>query len=200
MTAAAFRVRRFIAIAAVASIAIALLVASFVLRTSTVTATSANHPARFDHPPSAAAGLTPMMGPVGRSPLCGGPKSLEEAQAEVSFKILVPNHPLASAGNLTATYVCTDEVIIDFDSGIREVLEDQGDGAVPPWKDLAAQDSTMTLGVVRGANALLGDPSKDPSGQTPGGVELVENGILVAIAGNGKIALADLIDVMESLA
>jgi hypothetical protein len=43
------------------------------------------------------------------------------------------------------------------------------------------------------------DPGRDPWGATPGGVEFVENGILVSVSGNGQIPLADLVDVAESL-
>jgi hypothetical protein len=128
--------------------------------------------------------------------------STEQAQSKVSFTVFMPNHLLASEANVTATHVCTSadpkEVIVDFDSGIRLIIEDQG-GGMPQWDKIAAQDPTMTLGVVRGIAALLADPTKDPSGQTPGGVEFMENGVLVTVAGNGKIPLDDLVKVAESL-
>lgn len=124
---------------------------------------------------------------------------LAEAKNAVSFQILTPSHALANTSNIIATYVCLDEVIIYFESGIREFMEDQGEGAAPPWDMLAAQDPAVTVGSIRGKEAALIDPTKDPSGSALGGVEFVEEGILISIVGDGKIALDELIAVAESL-
>lgn len=131
-----------------------------------------------------------------------------QARDRVSFQILMPDHSLAREENLISTTACpADEdegprawaVSFVFESGIKVTLapNDLKDPA-RTWSELAAAHPENTsVGRVRGAIAWLAEPYEAHG--AVGAVEFVENGVKVAIIGNGEIPLGDLVAVAESL-
>lgn len=115
---------------------------------------------------------------------------------------MVPHDSLASASNLTNVWRCPgEEVELDFSTGIK-VLEDVNSISSPKaaWEALASQDPDYTsVGTVRGQPAALIDPARDPAGTALGSVTLVDGGVWMVVVGNGKLFLADLERVANSL-
>ena len=145
----------------------------------------------------------PHSGPVVAASPCGPPITLTDLGKLATFPVVVPNHELANADNILAVNWCPDrEVFIDFASGVRLLIEVQdfvAESEADYWARAAAQDSVVRTGVVRGHPAAMADPSENPMVETKGGVGFFENGTLIALTGNGRLALTDLIAVAESL-
>jgi hypothetical protein len=119
--------------------------------------------------------------------------------------VLIPTDELASESNIAAINWCPpNEVFIDFSSRVRLILESQpGSPATESaasdfWSVAAAQDpGVVKVGEVRGHPAAMADPS-DSQGDG-GGVEFFEDGLLIAVLGDGSVALSELVRVAESL-
>lgn len=68
------------------------------------------------------------------------------------------------------------------------------------FSQMAKEDPQFEVGEILGRPALLVDPGRDPSGETPGGVSVFIGRLLVEVAGDGRIPLSRLIAVAETLA
>ncbi len=133
---------------------------------------------------------------------CGGrPITLAQVQALTDFQVFVPHNILANPTSMSDVWLCPGgTVVMVFRSGISIQMEKN---TIPDpaavWTRWASEYPTVTVGTVRGKAASLSDPGKDPSGLTEGGVELVDNGVHIIVAGNGQIPISDLVSVTESL-
>jgi hypothetical protein len=132
---------------------------------------------------------------------CGPPVSLAEAAEEQPFDIYMPEHSLASESNLAAISSCPqyDKVVMTFESGVILLMEREEKPDHTLWARIAADHPITVVEEIRGVPAAVTDPAKDPSGATPGGIDLFEAGLLISVAGNGRIAISDLKAVAESL-
>jgi hypothetical protein len=134
--------------------------------------------------------------------VCDGEVStLALAKSQSPFRLLMPAHPLADRSNLRSVWDCSgNTAALDFASGVTVYLSVNTLGnPTAEWAGLAASYPEYSVGTVRGAPAALVDPANG-DGTARGGVNLVESSLRIAVAGNGKISLSDLIDVTESLA
>jgi hypothetical protein len=136
---------------------------------------------------------------------CGGngtSLSLATASGTVPYKILVPQDAAASAASMTHLWKCQGtEVEMQFASGIN-ILLDQNTIQDPAkaWSDMAAAQPTDTsVGTVRGQPAALIDPAADPTGGISGSVSVVDGNMWIVVEGNGRIPLATLERVANSL-
>ena len=160
-----------------------------------VLALSATH-----EPAPTSAGLGGGRGPD--VPLCGSPPPLEQALSEVGFPVFMPHHPLANEVEVQAVEWCPPhQLTLTFASGVSILMDvtEHIDDPAELWERFAAQNSAVHVGTVRGHPAALTDPDADPTDQAPGGVQFVEEGILVDVTGNGEIPLSDLVAITESL-
>jgi hypothetical protein len=137
-------------------------------------------------------------------PHCGGQRtSLVAEAASAAYTVLVPDTPIASTANLTATYDCgVGATRLEFSSGVSITfgLSNVTDPA-KTWERLAATAPDIySTATVRGVPAWLSDPAKDPTGVADGGVVFIlPSHTRVAVIGNEEIPLDDLISVAESL-
>jgi hypothetical protein len=150
-------------------------------------------------------------GPAIRAPNlpggCGGKQlSLADASAQAPYDVLVPDHKLASIENLTTAEWCDASrlLVLTFSSGVS--VEMMPSDIVDPASGFAGQEASypgvVTAGSIRGEPAAFAEPGEtDPASvePAPGGVEFVENKLLIDVAGNGSIALDDLKAITESL-
>jgi hypothetical protein len=130
---------------------------------------------------------------------CGGsPTTLAAATIQMPFQLELPDTDLASLSTIEEVLICApDQVEIDFSSGVIETLGvNHLADPTAEWEGLAKQYPEFSTGTVRGVPASLADPTKGALG----GVDLVEQGVRMTVTGNGSIPLADLIEVMESMA
>ena len=138
---------------------------------------------------------------------CGGKQlSLAGATAQAPYTVLVPDHKLASAQNLTTAEWCdaSQLLVLTFSSGVSvEMMPSQ---ISDPASEFAGQEASypgvVTAGWIRGEPAAFAEPGATDLASVeaaPGGVEFVEDKLLVDVAGNGVIPLEDLKAVTESL-
>jgi hypothetical protein len=148
--------------------------------------------------------------PAGRQPAgldqpCAGDGvqvSLDKAEGDMPFHILVPASQLANQTDLTGVWECGRQAVqMQFSSGVKITMEiNTNKDPAAAWQSLADQDpSTTSVSVVRGQPASLIDPAKDSTHTIDGGVSVVDDGLLITVGGNGKIAIGDLVEVTESL-
>lgn len=134
---------------------------------------------------------------------CGESVSLANVKRLASFRLLLPDHSLANRTSIRSVAWCPpNEVIMWFASGVRILQEKGGISGNPEtvWTALAAEQPDVSrVGIVRGKVAWLVEPRTDDLGRVPGGVELVEGDLLVAVTGDGAIPLGDLVSVTQSL-
>lgn len=136
------------------------------------------------------------------SPCGGRPSTLPQLTSASPFKVLTPHDPMANDANLSNVWDCPGEAVqLDFSSGISVFLEiNTLAHREADWAAMAAQDPDDTsVGIVRGEAAEVIDAEKDVSQTADGGVVLVENGVFIAVTGNGNIPLDNLRSVAESL-
>jgi hypothetical protein len=149
--------------------------------------------------------------PAFRGPIlpgeCGGEQvSLSEAAVQAHHALLVPDHKLASIENLTSAEWCevSNLLVLTFSTGVR--VEMMPSEISDPAFEFAAQEATysdVTAGSIRDEPAAFTEPGATDAASiqpAPGGVEFVEEDLLVDVVGNGSIALDDLKSVTESLA
>ncbi len=145
--------------------------------------------------PRAEAFPNPVVG------VCGGmPSTLPYAAVSMPFAILLPDHPLANDANLLQVWKCSDiQVAFEYSSGVIVYLStDTLKDPAAVWERMAAEYPEFSVGTARGTMASLSDPTRG-NGTTPGGVDLVQDGLRITVSGNGKIPLSDLVAVTESL-
>jgi hypothetical protein len=138
---------------------------------------------------------------------CGGKQlSLAEASARAPYDVLVPDHKLASTENLTTAEWCDASrvLVLTFSSGVSvEMMPSEiGDPASEFAGQEASYPGVVTAGSIRGEPAAFAEPgATDPASveRAPGGVEFVENKLLIDVAGNGSIPLDDLKVITETL-
>jgi hypothetical protein len=138
---------------------------------------------------------------------CGGEQlSLTEAATQATYAVLVPDHKLASSENLKNAEWCSASqlLVLTFSSGVSvEMMPSQiGDPASEFAGQEASYPGVVTAGSIRGEPAAFAEPgATDPASvePAPGGVEFVENKLLIDVAGNGSIAMDDLKAITESL-
>lgn len=137
---------------------------------------------------------------------CGGKQfSLSEAAVQAPYTLLVPDHKLASAENLQTAEWCdvSKLLVLTFSSGIRvEMMPSEiGD----PASEFAAQEASyagVVAGSIRGEPVAFTEPGATDAASVepaPGGVEFVEDKLLIDVVGNGSIALDDLKAITETL-
>jgi hypothetical protein len=130
---------------------------------------------------------------------------LDRASAVVPFKILVPDHPLASTASLKSVEWCPGVrvLVLSFESGVRVELSPSQ--ITDPAEDFAAQAEAnpgVTVGTIRGVDAVFVEPGatgESSVGSAPGGVEFIEDSVLIDVVGDGNINLGDLKAIAESL-
>ena len=155
-------------------------------------------------------GRLPRGDPAPRGPqlpgLCGGEiLELRDAARFTPYAILVPDHPLASEDTLESVEWCPvpELLAMSFTSGVQVQLSTSqlGDPAEVFARHAEAYAGT-TVGTVRGVVASFTEPGsmgEDSVGPAPGGVEFVEDGVLIDVVGDGSIALEDMKAIAESL-
>lgn len=146
----------------------------------------------------------PVAEIAGRNFCNGQAWTLGRARANVPYRVLEAHTDLANPSNMTHVWRCPDSqlaIALEYAPGIEVSLAPTTlDDPEAAWVALAAQDpGVVTVGTIRGVPGVFTDPAKDTSGTAPGGVEFVENGIQVAVIGNGRIPLDQLREVAESL-
>lgn len=149
----------------------------------------------FHHSP------TPRYGGFADDGPCGSPVALTEAVGRFSLPLLVPHAAAAGPLSLKETRWCDGAVLELYDSGLKIALQ-PNELADPSttFERWATEYETVSTGTVLGQPAAFGDPAKDPSGTTKGAVTFVYQGEMVQVVGAGKIPLADLVDIANSLA
>jgi hypothetical protein len=122
--------------------------------------------------------------------------------AKYPNEALVPNSSLASSQNLTFVTWCPEPATIQvYASGVWITVRPSNmTDPVKTFAQTVAQNAGVTATTINGDPAIQADPSQDPNGNLPGGVEFVHQGIDIGVFGNGKIALADLLIVAKSVA
>lgn len=130
--------------------------------------------------------------------------TLDRARANVPYRVLEAHTDLANPSNMTHVWRCPDSqlaIALEYAPGVKVSLAPTTlDDPAAAWVALAAQDpGVVTVGTIRGVPGVFTDPAKDATGTAPGGVEFVEDGIQVAVIGNGRIPLDQLREVAESL-
>ena len=200
---------RLVAPVAAAAIAATLLVACAARDGGNVrngrTGGTATEPAPATPPPQGGQGYVNYN----KKYPCGEPVTLEQAAADRRFPVFVPNHSLANEARVEGVNNCEHSVRIYFDSGISVFIEDRG--TAPPheaagyWERQAAQqgvpEATNVTTVRGGVPALILDVKEAPpdSPEFAGGVYFFEQGVHVAVLGDGSMSAATLIEVAESL-
>ena len=131
---------------------------------------------------------------------CGGTElSLATAQESVTFSLIQPEAPLASADRLSSVWACATTmggIGLVYDSGVA-VLESPNDlkDAVAIWQRMADLYAEFSVTEVRGVPVSLADPNKGGSG----GADFVVGEVRYTVSGDGKIPLEDLVAVADSL-
>lgn len=126
--------------------------------------------------------------------------SIREQKAKSRFPLLVPNHALANRDNVTSARDCLGETVaLEFESGVSVYLS-FNDLADPraEWASMAETYPEFSVRTVRGVPASVVDVI-DGDGTARGGVELVEDGVRITVAGNHQLPLSELIAITESL-
>lgn len=156
---------------------------------------------RLDRPPAVS------LGPQPDTKKCEVVGSLEGLQKLAPFTVLVPASSIANRDNVQALSWCPENQLAreDFVTGISVIqlptsLKDPEAAFESETRSDANKDlQTDSVGTIRGYPALLTDPAKDPSGETPGGIKWVEQGILRLVGGNAKFSISDDEAVAESM-
>lgn len=134
--------------------------------------------------------------------ICAGSEiSLRQLKSEAPFRVLFPEHSLASADNVTNIRRCGSGVYMAmFQSGLRFSLQVTPIGN--PEEKFRSMDEDypdMQYGEVRGLPALLTTPSDDETNPADGAVSFVGDRVYFQVIGNKQASLDDLVDVTESL-
>lgn len=135
------------------------------------------------------------------SGVCAGSETtFAEARGSSRVPVFMPEHALANRDNLRSSWDCNgDQIAFEFGSRVRVYLSmNTLSDPAAEYASLAAQNPEYTVGVVRGVPAALVNPA-DGNGTARGGVDLVQNGIRIIVAGDGEIPVDNLIEVAESL-
>ena len=112
----------------------------------------------------------------------------------------MPDTPDANRQNLQSAWTCSAETTeLDFRSGVE--LEERSAPSDPTamFQAMAQDDKTASVESLAHGPALVIDPSKDPSGTTSGGVDLVINQSLLVVVGNTHISATALEHIADSL-
>jgi hypothetical protein len=129
--------------------------------------------------------------------------NIDQAREDMASQVLVSHSDLANEAYLSGIWECPGGVAwLTYSSGVSvTTTKNAFKDPASVWKNLAEQDPSFTfVGVVRGQPASLVDPAKAPAdSDVAGGVEVVDDGLLITVTGNGEIALDDLVEVTESL-
>ena len=155
-------------------------------------------------PSPSGAGRFPSRAIAPPDAFCGGIlTTLDDVRQNAPYPVLLPSGPLANASNVKD--VCWDPspvhgVSMKFTSGIfYEISPNAFADPEGAWKQIIAAypGAGYALGAVRGYPALLAEPGGTLN--LLGLVEWVENGLQIKVEGNGKIPLAGLEAIAESL-
>lgn len=65
--------------------------------------------------------------------------------------------------------------------------------------DAEGHPNIYSVGALEGVPALLIDPAADPNGDANGGATFVVKGVYVAVGGDGRIPLSELVEAAEGL-
>lgn len=132
---------------------------------------------------------------------CGQTTTLDEAVALDPQIAIVPDSSLANVDNLAWIVWCPYPTLVEgFASGVWVVIRpNELQDPASDFAQMAADNPGVDEAKINGNPAVEADPAQDPTGQLAGGVEFVIGGDYVGVYGDGKIALADLIAVAESI-
>lgn len=151
---------------------------------------------------STAANLAP---PLDRSGACGGkgvplpPEALNGPGR--SGRDFMPNTAEANRQNLKSAWICsTDTTELDFKSGVQLEERSAPNDPTAMFQAMATDDKTASVVTLAHGPALVVDPTKDPSGTTVGGVDLVIGQDLLVVVGDGHMSVAALEGIANSLA
>lgn len=155
-------------------------------------------------------GFTAIPGPAALSdgkPCIGEESSsvsdASERQPEVP--ILMPRHELASERSLEGIWVCGDEVVAVFESGVWLMMQPH-EGTFSPTEEnqqrLERYPGRYSLETIRGQEAQVADP-EPPPGERPwgGGVRWVEGRWVYWIVGNySGLSREQLVEIARTVA
>lgn len=137
----------------------------------------------------------PLVGP------CNGTEIAPSRVAEsVPFTPYKPHDPLANASNESRAWSCPgDDAIIAYRSGVKvEMGPNTMRDPQAAYAVLAAKyPGEMEIGEARGRPALIANIY--PETGAVGGISVVEGDVRLIVNGNGKLPIADLRRVLESL-
>jgi hypothetical protein len=127
---------------------------------------------------------------------------VDAALTGATYDVSLPTDGLPARDQVSAVYACPGgATLVEFRDGLTVVVDGSpGGDRVAGWQRLAdARPEIYSVGEVHGVSAGFIDPAGDASGDTNGGVEFVLGGVRIAVGGNGKIPLSDLVDAAASI-
>ncbi len=111
----------------------------------------------------------------------------------------LPRDQLASDSTLSQVWQCSEvQYGFEYRSGVIVYLSPNTfEDPDSVWKQMAEDYDEFSVGSVDGIPASLVDPAKAPGAE--GGVDFVRGNTRITVSGNGKISLADLLQVAGSV-
>jgi hypothetical protein len=153
--------------------------------------------------PEVAATLDSADGvPRTETPCGGSTTTLDEALAQSAYDVRLPASGLIADREVSAVYDCPGSAtFIVFGTGATLSVGLNGlENPAAAWEALAEENPKIySVGDIGGIPANFIDPAGDLDDDALGGVTFVRDGLYIAVGGDGKIPLTELVEVANSL-